>query len=1005
MATADGYIRINTKVDSAGAKAGLGSLMGTLSKFAIAAGLAFGVKAIIDFGKECIKVASDLNEVQNVVDVTFGASASKINDFATTAATSFGLSQLAAKQYTGTMGAMFKSMGFGAGEAADMSIAMAGLAGDMASFYNLDTDEAFMKIRSGISGETEPLKQLGINLSEANLAAFALTQGVTGGYSALSEQNKALIRYNYLLSVSSDAQGDFVRTSDSWANQVRILGLQFDTLKATLGGAFIAVLSPVLKWVNMLLGSLNSVAVVFANFITALTGKQQTATTATAGTTSAMDDLTASTEKSGKAAAAAGKAAAKGAEGFDELNIMAADTGSGGSGGAGGAVGGAAGGATTAAAATPAIDTNAMLEGLKTFFAQYQDEIDRIKGSWDELTGTVSGLFSDLTAQVAGTDILGAGVEAALNWVYAMEEELNLLIGIVGKLFIAFNIPATIESALRFLSAAFKTFGDIIDALTPGILAFVDIALVPIAEWIGGKIRDALDFLGTQLTKIGDWFQANKGTLTEVFTNLGTAVNDVWNFISPILDAAWEVIKTVFDQIITGALDLLTYLMPLINKVSEFVTVFMTWLETTGIMDFIIAAVQLLGQIIGDVIDTIVGVIKGIIDVLTGVLDFLIGVFTGDWDKAWQGIQEIFSGVVDILTTVGQGLMNVLSDIWDSIEGTVTDVWNRIAAFFKGIWDGIVAVFEGIGAWFQEKFNTAWTNIQTAFAPFVAFFQVIWDSVAAIFSVVGTILGTAFTMAWELIKLAFAPFVAFFQAIWDGVKLVFSVVGSWLSEKFTTAWTNIKTAFAPMTAFFQTAWDNVKAAFSVVGTWFKGIFDGAWTNIKAAFNGVSLFFGGIWTTITTKFSTIGTSIGDAIGGAFKATVNSVLSTIEGVFNKGVGFINGVIGIYNAIPGVADVNKVATVSLPRLAQGAVIPPNRAFAAILGDQKHGTNIETPLDTMLQAFRTAFAEAGTGGTTQVQITFKGELGALAAILAPEVTIAQNQNNRRAGTTLQVV
>lgn len=380
MAKADGYIRINTKVDTSGAKAGLGSLMGTLSKFAIAAGLAFGVKAIIDFGKQCIDLASDLAEVQNVVDVTFGGSAEKINAFATSAATSFGLSQLAAKKYTGTMGAMFKSMGFGASEAADMSIAMAGLAGDMASFYNLDTDEAFAKIRSGISGETEPLKQLGINLSAANLEAFALEQGVSGGYAALSEQNKALMRYNYLLETTADAQGDFVRTSGGWANQVRILGLQFDTLKSTLGGAFIAVLSPVLKWVNMLLGSLNSVAVVFANFITAITGKQQTATTATAGTAAAMDDLAASTEESGKAAAAAGKAAAKGAEGFDELTIMKDDSASAGGGAGGGAVGGAT---TAAAAAAPDAGTDVMKEKLADFFSKYQEEIDRIKGSWE----------------------------------------------------------------------------------------------------------------------------------------------------------------------------------------------------------------------------------------------------------------------------------------------------------------------------------------------------------------------------------------------------------------------------------------------------------------------------------------------------------------------------------------------------------------------------------------------------------------------------------------------
>ena len=114
-------------------------------------------KALLDFGKDAIQAASDLEEVQNVVDVTFGDDAAKIEKWAKAAGTQFGLTETQAKKFTSTLGAMMKSAGLAGPEIVDMSTDLAGLAADMASFYNLDFDTAFQKIRSGISGETEPL--------------------------------------------------------------------------------------------------------------------------------------------------------------------------------------------------------------------------------------------------------------------------------------------------------------------------------------------------------------------------------------------------------------------------------------------------------------------------------------------------------------------------------------------------------------------------------------------------------------------------------------------------------------------------------------------------------------------------------------------------------------------------------------------------------------------------------------------------------------------------------
>lgn len=192
-------------------------------------------REFMDFVKSGVENASNLDEVQNVVDTVFGESAKKVEEFSKTAATSFGMTELSVKQYAGSMGAMLDSMGIADDKTADMSLALVGLAGDMASFYNLDHETAWEKIRSGISGETEPLKQLGINMSVANLEAFALSQGIEKAYSEMTAAEQATLRYNYLMEATANAQGDFAKTSDSYANQQRILSLQFENLATNIG--------------------------------------------------------------------------------------------------------------------------------------------------------------------------------------------------------------------------------------------------------------------------------------------------------------------------------------------------------------------------------------------------------------------------------------------------------------------------------------------------------------------------------------------------------------------------------------------------------------------------------------------------------------------------------------------------------------------------------------------------------------------------------------------------
>lgn len=174
-------------------------------KLAITAAIA----GVIKFASSCIELGSDLAEVQNVVDVTFTSMSSRINKFANDAITTFGLSETVAKKYVGTLGAMAKSFGFVGDELYEMSTTLTGLTGDVASFYNLSTDEAFTKLKSVFTGETESLKDLGVVMTQTALDNYALANGYGKTISQMTEQEKVALRYKFVLEQLADASFKF----------------------------------------------------------------------------------------------------------------------------------------------------------------------------------------------------------------------------------------------------------------------------------------------------------------------------------------------------------------------------------------------------------------------------------------------------------------------------------------------------------------------------------------------------------------------------------------------------------------------------------------------------------------------------------------------------------------------------------------------------------------------------------------------------------------------------
>ena len=189
---------------------------------------------------------------------------------------------------------------------------------------------------------------------------------------------------------------------------------------------------------------------------------------------------------------------------------------------------------------------------------------------------------------------------------------------------------------------------------------------------------------------------------------------------------------------------------------------------------------------------------------------------------------------------------------------------------------------------------------------------------------------------------------------------------------FQNAYTNETNIFSAVGQWFGARWTDIKNALSAVPTWFQTQFQNAWTNIKNVFSNVTTFFSDLWTKIKDCFVDVGTKIGSAVGDAFKNAINSCLSTIEGVINKFIGMINGVIDIINEIPGV-DLGKISTVSLPRLAKGGVLREGSAIMAEAGPELismvNGRAIVTPLTNSARntALDAAGAAGGRGGFVQ--------------------------------------
>ena len=201
-------------------------------------------------GGSAIKMASDFEESLNKVDVAFGSSSESVRDFAKTTLDQFGIAEGSALEMSALFGDMATGMGIARDEASLLSTSMVGLAGDLASFKNINIEEVTTALSGVFTGETESLKRLGIVMTEVNLKQFAMEQGIKKNIKEMTQAEKINLRYQYILKVTSNAQGDFARTSDGSANQLRIFQESLKELGQTFGKEILPIFTSVITKLN-----------------------------------------------------------------------------------------------------------------------------------------------------------------------------------------------------------------------------------------------------------------------------------------------------------------------------------------------------------------------------------------------------------------------------------------------------------------------------------------------------------------------------------------------------------------------------------------------------------------------------------------------------------------------------------------------------------------------------------------------------------------------------------
>lgn len=708
------------------------------------AGLAGGIYGLITGIKNAINYSSDLAEAQNVVEQGFGSLSYMADDFASNSVQAFGMSALSAKKMSGQFAAMGRSLGVVPERAAEMSLSLTGLAGDLASFWNVSHDVAQTALESVFTGETESLKKFAVVMTQANLQQFAYSKGINKSVSAMTQAEQAQLRYAYVMEATAAAHGDFSRTSNEWAGQTRILAGQFQNLAGIIGGGLKAAFLPVITVINALMAKIISLANLISSFIGKLFGVKPQAASAGAGL-SEMAESAGSLGNNIDAAAGgigeigdAAKKSQKSLNGFiagwHEVNNMTSNEGAGGSGGGGGA------GSlpdmalpekyeldiTAEDEASPVIEDirKRLLElsslfskgfrvglGDMSVFDSIRQNIQSIRASFEEIfsDGRVATAFNhmlDALAYNAGAKV-GSFVSVGSTIVDNITGGISLYLGkskenIQSWLISMFDITAQSDTILTNFQMAladiFTVFrsepakqitADIIQVFADGFMGATELA--------GRLGTSILDMILTPITENSSGFKEalsnTLGPISEVLTALANSFSQTWSeinqmykkHIAPMFSSIRDGLSEVIETLLSGYN---TYFAPVLDSLAG------KFSEVWG--DHIQPLLSSFIDLFGEVATFIENVWKSVFQpLLNWVADKIFPVISPVLEGIGTLVLTVFAGIADTLNgfiTVATGVIGFVNGVF---SGDWSKAWEGVKTVFKGVWDAMPDFIKG----------------------------------------------------------------------------------------------------------------------------------------------------------------------------------------------------------------------------------------------------------------------------------------------------------------------
>lgn len=734
IAQYDGSIRINTKLNTDGFNSGIKSMMGSLGGITKLLGIALSTASLIKFGKEAIGLASDLAEVDNVVNKAFGNMRSEMDALADSAIKNLGMSRLMAYQTGSTFMSMGKSMIENSEDAKNMALSLTKLTANMSSFFNVSHDLASIALKSIYTGETETLKQYGVVMTEVNLKQFAMEQGITKSYSAMSQSEKVMLRYQYVMNQLSYIGDDFIDTQDSWANQTRILSEQWKEFLTIIGNGLITVLTPVVKGLNMIVSALISVANTISSILSNIFGiqmQQMSATTAAAedvagGYADAADSMGDYTDATKKAAKAAKGALAP----FDDLNVLQKDTSSGSSSGSGGSSGGGSG--MQIQPVDPSAQTSA-IDQIQNKYQKFFDYINKLKdnflkgfqSSWDELDvssqfenirksaesikNTLADIFTDpfvlasvdnfvqtvaysLGSMAASVTSIGATI--AENFVGGMaiflENNSWDIKGYIQKMFdVSADIAALAADGLEAFANVFSVFGDENgQQITANLIQIFSDAFMMVTENAAKFGKDIIDCIVTP-------FVENQDALKDALDGLLGVISDLTTTISDGVQHVTDKITELYDEHIHPFIENVK------NGMSELITKFLEFWNT-----YVQPILQNLALMFED---TYENHLKPVFDNIFEIMGIVIDILNDLWTNILQ----------PIIAWIIENVLPVILPIIENLSQNIKDSVDFILDLINFLLSGVKLVFAAIHALLTKDTDKALRQTEKSVKDFV----------------------------------------------------------------------------------------------------------------------------------------------------------------------------------------------------------------------------------------------------------------------------------------------